>query len=95
MARIERVEHVLVMGAMFLLVVGAGAPPAEAVARRVFATSLAGTGNLSTWPVGSGSGLTRGDSICQTLASDAELPNPGLYRAWLSNATTDACRSRC
>lgn len=63
---------------------------AVAEVRRVFATSLAGSGNLSTWSVGSGTGLARADSICETLANNAGVPHSAPFRAWLSTDQTDA-----
>jgi hypothetical protein len=68
--------------------------PAEAVKRRAFVSSIAGTGNLSTWPGATGSTtLERADSICRNLAANAEpnpLPNANTYRAWISTTSTDA-----
>jgi hypothetical protein len=60
--------------------------------RRVFVTSVSGTGNLSTWPDANGAtGLAAGDAICQARAAAAGIP--GSFVAWLSDASDDAfCR---
>lgn len=64
---------------------------AEAVTRRAFVTSVAGTGDLSSWPGATGAtALDKGDSICRARAAAAGLPNPSTYRVWLSTSTTDA-----
>lgn len=62
--------------------------------RKVFITSVSGTGDLSTWPdANSATGVTAGDFICQNRASAAGLSNPGDYMAWLSDSNDDAyCR---
>ena len=57
----------------------------------VFTTSVAGTGDLSSWPEAGGeSGLEAGDAICRTLAAAARLPEPESFVAWLSDSTLDA-----
>lgn len=68
--------------------------PARGAVKRMFVTSIAGSTKLSLWPQAQGAvGLAAGDQICRTLAEDASLPNFASYRAWLSNATSDAyCR---
>ncbi|MGE0640883.1 MAG: hypothetical protein AB7G12_00865 [Thermoanaerobaculia bacterium] len=69
------------------------AGPAQAVKRRAFVTSIAGSGNISTWPGATGAtALDRADSVCRALAAaaDTPLPNASTYRAWLSTSTTDA-----
>ncbi|KAB2965460.1 MAG: hypothetical protein F9K18_06580 [Thermoanaerobaculia bacterium] len=70
------------------------AAPLGAVTRRMFVTSVTGTGNLATWPDAHlATGLAAGDEICQTRAALAGLPNATEYRAWLSDAADDAyCR---
>ena len=56
-----------------------------------FVTSVTGTGNLSSWTDAHGkSGIEAGDEICRTRADAAGLDNPDMFRAWLSDATTDA-----
>jgi hypothetical protein len=68
-----------------------GAPPAEAVKRRAFATSVSGTGDLGSWPdAGAATGLAAGNAICRARATAAGLPNANTYRAWLSTESTDA-----
>src|SRR5262249_43103730 len=66
----------------------------DAVTRRMFVTSVTGTGKLSKWDdAGGNSGLAAGDAICQKRAELAGLPNFSGYRAWLSDASDDAyCR---
>jgi hypothetical protein len=58
----------------------------------VFATSVTGSGELSTWPQAEpgSTGLAAGDSICQNLAADAGLVEPASFKAWLSDDSTDA-----
>jgi len=69
----------------------AAAAPSEAVRRRVFVTSVTGTGNLASWPdAGGQAGLAAGNQICRNRAAAAGLPNATSYRAWLSTAATDA-----
>lgn len=69
----------------------AAAAPSEAVRRRVFVTSVTGTGNLASWTdAGGQAGLAAGNQICRTRAAAAGLPNATSYRAWLSTAATDA-----
>jgi len=60
--------------------------------KKVFATFEAKFGDLTDWDqAGPGtSGVDAANSICQKLAEDATLDNPGDYRAWLSDSTTDA-----
>lgn len=60
-------------------------------AKKVFLSSAIGTGNLSTWTEAKGqSGILAGDTICQTLASNAGYANADKYVAWLSDASADA-----
>ena len=77
-----------------LLLSALAASPLGAVARQMFITSTAGTGNLSTWADAGGfTGLDAGDAICQARAAAASLPNAAGYRAWLSDSVDDAyCR---
>jgi len=57
----------------------------------VFLTSDNGTGDLQSagWDdyTYSGSGIDRGDNICQTLAENAGLANHTKFKAWLSTKT--------
>jgi hypothetical protein len=65
--------------------------PAGAAVHQMFVTSVAGTGNLGSWPQAGGqTGLAAGDAICRSLATTAGLVHANLYRAWLSTSTTDA-----
>lgn len=82
----------LLLAALWLLPL---ALPAEAVARRVFVTSVMGTGNLASWPQADPGtlGVAAGNSICQNLAEEAGLStpqNPKEFRAWLSDSFDDA-----
>ena len=58
----------------------------------VFATSVLGNGELSSWPQAESgtTGLAAGDSICQNLAADAGLTEPENFKAWLSDDSIDA-----
>lgn len=71
-----------------------GAPPLGAAKLRMFVTSVAGTGDLSSWgDASTASGLAAGDAICQARAAAALLPNAPAYRAWISDEVDDAyCR---
>jgi hypothetical protein len=70
----------------------------DAAVKRMFVTSLAGPGNLGSWPLLAGqglSGIAAGDAICQTLAGDAGLQHPEAFRALLGTTTQDPyCRIR-
>jgi hypothetical protein len=70
------------------------AAPLGAATRRMFVTSVSGTGNLSSWAdAGGQAGVDAGDAICQARAAAAGLPNATAYRAWLSDSLDDAyCR---
>ena len=64
---------------------------AMATKRRAFVTSITGSGDISTWPGAAGSNqLNKADAVCRARALEAELPNSGAYRAWLSTDSTDA-----
>jgi hypothetical protein len=83
------------IGLSFVLVAcggggGGSAPGGVTTApNKVFITSVAGSGNLSIWTDSGGkTGVAAGDTICQTRAIAASLS--GTYKAWLSDATTDA-----
>lgn len=62
--------------------------------RKVFVTSVTGTGNLSSWPdAGMFTGLDAGDAICRARALAAGLPTSANYFAWISDSSDDAyCR---
>jgi hypothetical protein len=88
---ITPIRHGLAGSAVLALVALGTASPAQAVKRLAFATSATGTGLLSSWPEADGmQGLQAGDAICVDLAAHADLPNASGFRAWLSNASTDA-----
>lgn len=62
-----------------------------------FITSRTGgpvLGDITQWPENQGlTGVAAADAICQTVAADANLANPTLFRAWISDSTDDAyCR---
>jgi hypothetical protein len=67
-------------------------PAVPSGAKRVFVTSVQGTGNLTSWTDYSGiaTGVAAGDQICQNRAAAAGLANAGNYKAWLSDTSTDA-----
>jgi len=69
------------------------------VYKKMFVTSTAGTGDLSSWaenttPPSGLTGLAAGDKICQVRAENATPPlataGVPVFRAWLSDSTTDA-----
>ncbi len=60
------------------------------VGRLAFVTSVFGTGNLQWWLGTSGVGLERVDSTCKRLATEAFLPQPDTFRAWISGESTNA-----
>lgn len=56
-----------------------------------FATSVAGSGSLGSWPEsGSALGIAAGNAVCQAQATTAGLPDPASFRAWLSDSSHDA-----
>jgi hypothetical protein len=60
-------------------------------AKKVFLSSVDGTGNLSSWAEAKGqSGALAGDAICQTLARKANYPNADKFVAWLTDSSTSA-----
>ncbi len=69
-----------------------GALPVGAVGSRVaFVSAAEGTGNFSSWPGATGTGLAAADSLCQAEATAAGLV--GTFRAFASDDTDDAgCR---
>lgn len=70
---------------------GSGGPlPAFASSgKRVFATSVGGTGDLSTWAdAGGRTGLAAADAVCRARAAAAGLA--GNFKAWLSDSSVDA-----
>lgn len=63
--------------------------------KRVFVSSAKGTADISSWPQATEGleGLAAADSVCISLATDAELENPQSYVAWLSDSENDLwCR---
>jgi len=56
-----------------------------------FLTNQYGYGDLSEWPQAGGqSGIAAGDEVCRVLADYAGLRDPDSFKAWLSDASTDA-----
>ena len=94
MVRTCRRSAVTLTAAAAALWILAAVAPATAAKRRVFATSVQGTGDLSTWPDAIGAtAFARADAICRARAAAATptpLPNAGTYRAWISTGATDA-----
>jgi hypothetical protein len=82
-----------ILPAILIVATLAGADGGNA-APRIFLTSVAGNGNLSTWPDASGaSGLAAADAICRARANAASLANANDYVALISDTTNDAyCR---
>ena len=74
---------------------GTGGPlpsiTAPALSKKVFVTSVTGTGDLHSWSeAGGASGLVAGDTICQARATARSIPNAANFKAWLSDDTTNA-----
>ncbi|MFN7940103.1 MAG: hypothetical protein U0X73_00780 [Thermoanaerobaculia bacterium] len=71
--------------------VGAPVSPVTGPGGIAFVTSESNTGDLSLWASsGSQDGLAGGDAVCQTLAAAATLPGASTFKAWMSDAATDA-----
>lgn len=73
--------------------VGAGValPSFASEGKKVFATSVAGSGNLSSWAdAGGQTGIAAGDAICRARAAAAGLARASSFKAWLSDASMDA-----
>jgi len=84
----KRISMTIAVGALLTLMVAA---PSAAARRRAWVTSVLGNGNLSSWPEAGGlTGLAAGDAICRARAAAGGHPNASTYRAWLSDASTDA-----
>ena len=62
--------------------------------RTAFVPSVAGNGDLGSWPdAGTSVGVAAADAICESRASAAGWANPANFVAWLSTSTDDAyCR---
>jgi hypothetical protein len=72
---------------------GGPLPPITAPdgAKRVFVTSVQGTGNLGSWAdAGGNTGIDAGDAICRARAAALSLDNAATYKAWLSDSSNDA-----
>jgi hypothetical protein len=71
------------------------ATAADAQARRIFVTSVAGPADFAQWPAAlpGAVGAEAADSVCRNLAAQAGLANAEAFRAWLSTRSIDAwCR---
>ena len=82
--------------ACFEVGVGIAVAKPSAPGHLAFISSVAGTGDLSSWPdAGGASGIDAGDAICQARATAARIPAPESFHAWLSDTAHDAaCRAR-
>jgi len=60
--------------------------------RAVFLSSVSGPGDMSAWPQAQAGtvGIAAADSVCRNLAEAAELDEPQSFKAWLSDAETNA-----
>ena len=66
-------------------------PNFASAGKKVFVTSVKGTGNLSTWPdAGENTGIAAGDVICRARAQAGGLANASNFKAWLSDASVNA-----
>lgn len=65
---------------------GPALPPRHPTSvKRAFITSVAGTGQFSSWPDSNGvSGSTAADAICQSRARYAGYINPQNFKAWFT-----------
>jgi len=66
--------------------------PTPAGGQIAFVTSAHESGDLGSWPEAEvdATGLAAGDSICNAIATTEGLDFAGHYKAWLSDADTDA-----
>jgi hypothetical protein len=65
--------------------------PPRTTGKLVFVSSVRGNGLLSTWPDANGnSGLTAADAVCRARATEASLPNPTRFKAFISDGTASA-----
>lgn len=70
---------------------GAALPPFDGGGKKVFVTSLSGTGVLSSWADAAGLvGIAAGDAICQAAATRAGLARAPSFKAWLSDTSVNA-----
>ena len=66
-------------------------PPRDATGKLAFMTSVKGPGMLWAWPdAGAATGIAAGDAICQARAAAAGFANASRFKAWLSDASTNA-----
>lgn len=71
----------------------ASAGASELPIRYAFTTSKWGNANFASWPDAQGSGSKAADEICRARATQAGLPEPQRFVAWLSDRDDDAyCR---
>ena len=82
-------------GALMCFEVAAGEGPVlparDATGKLAFMTSVTGPGNLAAWPdAGTATGIAAGDAICRARAAAAGFANAPRFKAWLSDASTNA-----
>ena len=67
-------------------------PPFGADGKLILPPPLPAQGDLASWSEADpgSSGIEAGDSICRNLATDAGLPNPLAFKAWLSDSNNAA-----
>jgi hypothetical protein len=70
---------------------GAALPPFTSGGKKVFVTSLSGTGILASWADAAGlAGIAAGDAICRAAATRAGLARASSFKAWLSDTGVNA-----
>jgi hypothetical protein len=70
---------------------GPALPGHSSTGKKIFVTSVSGSGNLYTWADSGGlTGIAAGNHICQARASAAGFANAAHFKAWLSDSTIDA-----
>jgi len=92
-ASVHSVSGIVLCG-LAVLCLCAPLPAAGQAPPKLFATSVVGTADLSSWPDANGEiGLAAADRICHERAQVAGLQNPTQFVAWISDSFDDAyCR---
>lgn len=68
---------------------GPALPTVSNTGKKVFVTSVTGTGDLGSWAdAGGNTGIAAADAVCQARAGAASLT--GTYKAWISDSSVDA-----
>jgi hypothetical protein len=81
----------LLAGAVFAAAITPTLVTEAQVNKIAFVTSIHGSSRLREWNGAAGyRGIAAGDAICRHLASEADLPRPSEFVAWLSDSSTDA-----